>query len=121
MPFRADRLTEKSQEAIHEAQSLASEAQQQEILPEHLLLALLQQKEGTVPALLQKLSVAPQALIVELTSYLEKQPKVYGAETYIGQRVRKILDAGWCEMERVKDEFMSTVHILLALTWEPCT
>ena len=118
MPFRADRLTEKSQEAIQQAQSLASEAQHQEILPEHLLLALLKQKEGTVPALLQKLSVAPQALIVELTSYLEKQPKVYGAETYIGQRVRKILDAGWSEMERLKDEYLSTEHILLAIAEE---
>jgi ATP-dependent Clp protease ATP-binding subunit ClpB len=118
MPFRPDRLTEKSQEAIQQAQSLASEAQQQEILPEHLLLALLQQKEGTVPALLQRLSVAPQALIVELTSYLEKQPKVYGAETYIGQRVRKILDAGWSEMERLKDEYLSTEHILLAIAEE---
>ncbi len=118
MPLRPDRLTEKSQEAIQQAQTLASEAQQQEILPEHLLLALLQQKEGTVPALLQRLSVNPQALIVELQSYLEKQPKVYGAETYIGQRVRKVLDAGWSEMERLKDEYLSTEHVLLAIAQE---
>jgi ATP-dependent Clp protease ATP-binding subunit ClpB len=118
MPFRPDRLTEKTQEAIQQAQSLASEAQQQEILPEHLLLALLQQKEGTVPALLQRLSVSPQALIVELQSFLEKLPKVYGAETYIGQRVRKILDAAWSEMERLKDEYLSTEHVLLAIAQE---
>ncbi len=118
MPFRPDRLTEKSQEAIQQAQSLAAEAQQQEILPEHLLLALLQQKEGTVPALLQRLSVNPQAVITELTSYLDKQSKVYGAETYIGQRVRKVLDAAWSEMERLKDEYLSTEHILLAIVDE---
>ena len=59
MPFRPDRLTEKTQEAIQQAQTLAQEAQHQEITPEHLLLALLQQPDGTVPPIVQQVGVDP--------------------------------------------------------------
>src|SRR3982074_1384560 len=108
MPFRPDRLTEKSQEALQQAQGLASDAQHQEILPEHLLLALLEQTEGTVPATLQRLEVDPKRLAQESRAFLERQPKVYGAETYMGSRLRKLLDSAWTEMERLKDEYLST-------------
>ncbi len=118
MPFRADRLTEKSQEALQQAQALAAQAQQQEILPEHLLLALLQQSEGTVPAVLQRLGADPQRLTQELQSGLERLPKVYGAESYLGSRLRRLLDAAWAEMERLKDEYLSTEHLLLAIADE---
>ncbi len=119
MPIRPDRFTEKSQEALQQAQSLAADAQQQEILPEHLLLALLQQTEGTVPPILQRLGVDPQALAQELKAQLDRSPKVYGAETYLGSRLRKVLDAAWTEMERLKDEYLSTEHLLLAIADEP--
>src|SRR5919197_2474509 len=118
MPFRADRLTEKTQEAIQQAQTLAQEAQQQEITPEHLLLALLQQADGTVPPILQRIGVDPARVAAELTTQLDKLPKVYGAETYIGSRLRKVLDAAWSEMERLKDEYLSTEHLLLAIADE---
>jgi len=119
MPFRSDRLTEKTQEAIQQAQALAQEAQQQEILPEHLLLALLQQADGTVPPILQRIGADPARVAAEITAQLDKLPKVYGAETYIGARVRRILDAASTEMERLKDEFLSTEHLLLAIIDEP--
>ena len=118
MPFRADRLTEKSQEAVQQAQALAQEAQQQEVLPEHLLLALLQQQDGTVSPILQRLSADPASVSGEVRAQLDRLPKVYGAETYMGSRLRRTLDAAWTEMERLKDEYLSTEHILLAMADE---
>ena len=118
MPFKPDRLTEKTQEAIQQAQALAQEAQQQEITPEHLLLALLQQADGTVPPILQQIGVDPTRVAAELKTQLDRLPKVYGAESYLGSRLRRLLDAAWNEMERLKDEYLSTEHILLAIVEE---
>src|SRR6266480_874805 len=118
MPFKPDRLTEKTQEAIQQAQALAQEAQQQEITPEHLLLALLQQPDGTVPPILQQIGVDPSRVAAELKAQLDRLPKVYGAESYLGSRLRRLLDAAWSEMERLKDEYLSTEHILLAIVDE---
>src|SRR5947199_1997553 len=118
MPLRPDRLTEKSQEAIAQAQAFASEAQQQEVSSEHLLRALLEQNEGAVPAILSKLGANPQQLGGSVQAYLDRQPKVYGAESYLGARLRRVLEAAWNEMERLKDEYLSTEHILLAIVEE---
>src|SRR5205809_3297599 len=118
MPFKPDRLTEKTQEAIQQAQALVQEAQQQEITPEHLLLALLQQADGTVPPILQQIGVDPTRVAAELKTQLDRLPKVYGAESYLGSRLRRLLDAAWNEMERLKDEYLSTEHILLAIVEE---
>src|SRR5213082_2101574 len=118
MPFKPDRLTEKTQEAIQQAQALAQEAQQQEITPEHLLLALLQQADGTVPPILQQIGVDPTRVAAELKTQLDRLPKVYGAESYLGSRLRRLLDAAWNEMERLKDEYLSTEHLLLAIVDE---
>ena len=118
MPFRPDRLTEKTQEAIQQAQTLAQEAQQQEITPEHLLLALLQQSDGTVPPILRQIGVDPARVEGELKAQLDRLPKVYGAETYLGQRLRRLLDSASTEMEKLKDEYLSTEHLLLAMVDE---
>src|ERR1700736_6274341 len=115
MPFRPDRLTEKTQEAIQQAQALAQEAQQQEVTPEHLLLALLQQADGTVPPILQQVGVDPQRVASEVKAQLDRLPKVYGAESYLSPRLRRVLDAAWNEMERLKDEYLSTEHVLIAI------
>jgi ATP-dependent Clp protease ATP-binding subunit ClpB len=115
MPFRPDRLTEKTQEAIQQAEALAQEAQQQEITPEHLLLALLRQQDGAVPAILQRLGIDPSGVAADLKAQVDRLPKVYGAESYLGSRLRRLLDAAWNEMARLKDEYLSTEHILLAL------
>ena len=118
MPFRSDRLTEKTQEAIQQAQTLAQEAQQQEITPEHLLLALLQQSDGTVPPILRQVGVDPARVESELKAQIDRLPKVYGAETYLGSRLRRLLDAASTEMEKLKDEYLSTEHLLLAIVDE---
>src|SRR6266516_2520517 len=118
MPFRPDRLTEKTQEAIQQAQTLAQEAQHQEITPEHLLLALLQQPDGTVPPILQQVGVDPARVASDVKGQLDRLPKVYGAETYLGSRLRRLLDAASTEMERLKDEYLSTEHLLLAIVDE---
>src|SRR5437868_10519804 len=118
MPFRSDRLTEKTQEAIQQAQTLAQEAQQQEITPEHLLLALLQQSDGTVPPILRQVGVDPARVESELKAQIDRLPKVYGAETYLGSRLRRLLDAASTEMEKLKDEYLSTEHLLLAMVDE---
>src|ERR1700694_5421074 len=111
MPFRPDRLTEKTQEAIQQAQH-------QEITPEHLLLALLQQQDGTVPPILQQIGVDPVRVASDVKAQLDRLPKVYGAETYLGSRLRRLLDAASTEMERLKDEYLSTEHLLLAIVEE---
>src|SRR6267378_329186 len=118
MAFRPDRLTEKTQEAIQQAQTLAQEAQHQEITPEHLLLALLQQQDGTVPPIVQQVGVDPTRVASDVKAQLDKLPKVYGAETYLGSRLRRLLDAASTEMERLKDEYLSTEHLLLAIVDE---
>src|SRR5881398_491412 len=118
MTFRPDRLTEKTQEAIQQAQTLAQEAQHQEITPEHLLLALLQQPDGTVPPILQQVGVDPARVASDVKAQLDRLPKVYGAETYLGSRLRRLLDAASTEMERLKDEYLSTEHLLLAIVDE---
>src|SRR3989440_2452543 len=118
MPFRPDRLTEKTQEAIQQAQTLAQDAQHQEITPEHLLLALLQQPDGTVPPMVQQVGVDPARVAADLRTQLDRLPKVYGAETYLGSRLRRLLDAASTEMERLKDEYLSTEHLLLAIVDE---
>src|SRR5438874_608596 len=118
MPFRPDRLTEKTQEAIQQAQTLAQEAQHQEITPEHLLLALLQQPDGTVPPIVQQVGVDPARVASDVKAQLDRLPKVYGAETYLGSRLRRLLDAASTEMERLKDEYLSTEHLLLAIVDE---
>ena len=118
MPFRPDRLTEKTQEAIQQAQTLAQEAQHQEITPEHLLLALLQQQDGTVPPILRQVGVDPDRVATDLKAQLDRLPKVYGADTYLGSRLRRLLDAASTEMERLKDEYLSTEHLLLAIVEE---
>src|SRR4029077_12890158 len=118
MPFRPDRLTEKTQEAIQQAQSLAQEATNQEITPEHLLLALLQQQDGTVRPILQQIGVDPARVEAELKAQLDRLPKVYGAETYLGVRLRRLLDSASNQMEALKDEYLSTEHLLLAITDE---
>src|SRR3984893_1936185 len=118
MPFRPDRLTEKTQEAIQQAQTLAQEAQHQEITPEHLLLALLQQQDGTVPPILQQVGVDPTRVASDVKAQLDRLAQGAGPATHLGSRLRRLLDAASTEMERLKDEYLSTEHLLLAIVDE---
>ena len=112
-----DKYTQKSQEAILAAQGLAQEYQQQTIEPSHLLLALVQQEDGTVPAIVTKVSGGTQALQDELTKELSKQPKIQGAnvEVSLSRPTTEVLSAAERYAKGMQDEYVSTEHILLGL------
>jgi ATP-dependent Clp protease ATP-binding subunit ClpB len=122
MPIRFDKMTVKAQEALQAAHTLASERGHQAITPEHLLLALLRQEGGLVPAILSKLGAAPQQVAQGLERHLERQPKVSGAgEPYITPELRKVLERAFSEANQMHDEFVSVEHLLIALAMEPAT
>ena len=106
------------QEALQAAQDLASQTQSSEMTNEHFLLALLEQTDGVTRPLLEKLGVAPAALEARIRGELERRPKVSGADVRLGNELRKTLDAAEREMAKLKDEFTSAEHYLLALTGE---
>ncbi|MFN3653645.1 MAG: ATP-dependent chaperone ClpB [Armatimonadota bacterium] len=118
--MRLDKLTVKAQEALQHAPSVASELGHQEISSEHLLVALLQQQDGIVAPLLQKLGSQPQQVLAELRTELDRLPKVSGVSggEYFSQRLKRSLDAAWGEAQKLKDEYVSTEHLLLAITEE---
>src|SRR5262245_9400817 len=114
-----NRYTEKAQEAILAAQQLAERAGHAEVLPEHLLLALLNQAEGVVPALIAKLNISLQDLVPAVQTLLDKLPRVHGgAQPTLSARLRSVLTAAEQEAERLKDEFTSTEHVFLAIASE---
>jgi ATP-dependent Clp protease ATP-binding subunit ClpB len=117
---RLDRFTERSQEALTAAQQAAQQLQHPTVEPEHLLLALLEQDEGLVPALLRRLEVAPEPLAARLHAWLENRPKQVGVtEPTVGNALRTVLMTAFDEMSRLKDEYVSTEHLLLALCAKP--
>src|ERR1700729_2644955 len=114
--MRLERLTAKMQEGLQESQSLASGLQHQEILPEHLLLSLLRQPDGLVRPLLEKLDVSPRLIEDQLDGELAKRPKISGArDQYLGNELRTVLSSAEAEMSKLKDEYVSVEHFLLAL------
>ncbi len=117
--MQTEKLTLKSQEALSEAQRLAREMSHQEMDGEHLLLALLGQSESLVPELLQKIGVPPAKLQSELELDLSRRHKVEGgAEVYASPALRKALDAAQSEATKLKDDYVSTEHLLLGLLAE---
>jgi ATP-dependent Clp protease ATP-binding subunit ClpB len=115
-PFRFDKLTVKAQEAVQAAQGLADHEGHQQIEAEHLLLALVEQEEGVVGALLAKLGARPEAIRRDTQAEIRRLPKVSGASgQYMSPRLKAAFDAAWAEMERLKDEYCSTEHLLLGI------
>ena len=114
-----NRYTEKAQEAILGAQSLAERAGHPEITPEHLLLALVAQRDGIVPSIVGKMQLDPTALGAEAQALVDKLPKVRGgAQPNLAARLREVLAAAEDEAGRLKDEFTSTEHLFLAIASE---
>ena len=114
--MRLDRFTERSQEALQAAQTAATSLQHPTVLPEHLLLALLHQDDGLVPSFLRRMEVQPEPLAARLQSMLEGRPKqIGGGEPPAGAALRDVLMAAFDEMARLKDEYVSTEHLLLAI------
>src|SRR2546425_236109 len=117
--MRLDKFTVKAQEAVQAAQVLADQRNHQAIEPEHLLTTLLQQREGVVGPVLAKLGARPEAVQRELGLALDKLPAVQGVSgQYLGERTRQALERAQTEAERLKDEYVSTEHLLLALAQE---
>jgi ATP-dependent Clp protease ATP-binding subunit ClpB len=114
-----DRYTQKAQEAILRSQQIAQEMNHQAIEPAHLLLALVQQEEGVVPAIVTKLAGSTAALREELRLMLEKQPKISGSgvsEVGISRATSDVLQGAERYAKGMQDEYVSTEHLLLALT-----
>src|ERR1051325_9381489 len=118
--MRLDKLTVKAQEAVQAAQSLADQGNHQAIEPEHLLLALLQQQEGIVGPLLAKLGARPDALDRQITAELAKSPAVRGGggRQYASPRFEAVVNRAWDEAQRLKDDYISTEHLLIAIAQE---
>ena len=116
--MRIDKFTQKMQEALQAAQDVASQFNHQEITNEHFLSTLLDQSEGITQPLLEKIGVQPNQLRERLTSELERRPKVTGAavDLRLSNELRSVLDGAEKEMAKLKDEFTSAEHYLLALT-----
>ena len=116
--MRIDKFTQKMQEGLQAAQDLASQSNHQEIANEHFLSALLDQTDGITRPLLEKIGVDANQLRNGLRSELERRPKVHGAavDLRLANELRSVLDGADKEMSKLKDEFTSAEHYLLALT-----
>ncbi|OGO09102.1 MAG: ATP-dependent chaperone ClpB, partial [Chloroflexi bacterium RBG_13_60_13] len=111
-----NKFTEKAQEAIVSAQQIAERSNHTQLDVEHLLAALLDQSEGIVPQLLRKLGADPAQIKLEIASELDRLPKGYGAvQLSLSPRFKRVLDTAQREAERLKDEYVSTEHLLIAL------
>ena len=125
--MRLDKLTIKSQEAVAEAMDAASQNGHAEITPLHLLAALVSQEQGAVPSILQRIGVAPEQIGAQVDEKVSTLPRTSGAATSgpgLGNAAQKALDEGWKIAHGLKDEYLSSEHILLgilALQSDPAT
>src|SRR5437588_415304 len=119
--MRIDRFTQKMQEALQAAQDVASQFNHQEITNEHFLSALLDQSDGITQPLLEKIGVPANRLRERLTGELERRPRVTGAavDIRLSNELRSVLDGAEKEMAKLKDEYTSAEHYLLALSAVP--
>ena len=118
--MRQERFTEKALEALQDAAAFAREAGNQAVEPEHLLLALVRQDGGVARTLLERAGAPVQAIEPALVSSVERFPKVSGGgQPYLSEALSKHLEQAEREAERLKDEYISTEHMLLALTDMP--
>ncbi len=114
-----NRLTEKTAEALHDAQTKALRFGHTEVTPEHLLLGLLDQSQGLGPRLLQRMDVDTDALRRDLEQHLEGRPRVSGSgasgDVRVSRALAQLLEGADQEAQRLKDEYVSVEHLLLAM------
>jgi ATP-dependent Clp protease ATP-binding subunit ClpB len=117
MTFNTNRLTQKSEEALLAAQSMAERNGNSQVEPEHLLLALLEQTDGVVPQVLTKLNVAVGVLVQQLRAEINKFPRVSGGGVQLqySPRMRNVVVRAADEMPQFGDEYISTEHLLLSI------
>src|SRR5664279_4196218 len=112
--MKLDRFTEKAQEAILAAQRLATEADSPVLDAEHILAALIADPEGIPAVTLTKLGADPVALAAELGAVLSRRARVRGSSLSLDPRARQLVERAEDEAKRLKDEYVSTEHLLLA-------
>jgi ATP-dependent Clp protease ATP-binding subunit ClpB len=114
-----NKYTEKAQEAVLGAQQLAEQMSHAQIEPEHLLVALVEQPEGIVPEVLRKMGVEPHVISRGARELLAKIPQAYGgSQPSLSPRLKLVTDLAQAEADRLKDEFVSTEHLLVAIASE---
>jgi len=119
MPIRWEKFTVKAQEAVQRGNDLASEHGNPELVPLHLLAALLEDKEGIVQPVLEKIGIGPQATLNDTYREIERLPKVSGggaAQAAMSKAANELLERSFKEAANFKDEYVSTEHLLLAVT-----
>ncbi len=120
MPIRWDKFTIKAQEAIQRANEIASEFGNPELLPLHVLQALIEDKDGIVPPVLEKIGVGVQAVTADIRRELERLPKVSGGggvyQAQMSPALNQMLNVAFKEADQMKDEYVSTEHLLLAIS-----
>ena len=119
--MRLDKFTIKSQELIQNSQSLASRHNHPQIEPEHLLSAMLSEPEGIAGSMLRKLGASPSDIARDVSRAIEKIPQISGAgtaEVYVSPRSKSVLENAFAEAIKMKDEYVSIEHILLAISDE---
>lgn len=114
--MKLDNFTFKAQEVLADAQARAEDGHQQEIVPEHLLLALIEQKDGLTPSILKKVGADTETVRNSLRKRISDSPKVYGAsQVYMSSSLNGILKAAQQEATQMKDEYVGVEHLLIAL------
>src|SRR5690242_2351047 len=118
MAIRWDKFTVKGQEAVQRASELASEHGNPELLPLHMLAALVEDREGIVPPVLEKIGIGVQSILNDVYKEMDRLPKVSGgaAQPTMSQGLNQLLDRAFKEADTFKDEYVSTEHLLLAAT-----
>jgi ATP-dependent Clp protease ATP-binding subunit ClpB len=117
--MRFDKFTIKSQELIQNSQNLATQHNNPQIEPEHLLGCMLREPEGIVNSMLKKLGASSGSVAQEVAQAIERLPKVdQPSDVYISTRTKSVLDAAFSEAAKMKDQYVSLEHILLAITDE---
>src|ERR671917_993430 len=116
--MRLDRFTLRGQEAIQSAIEAAERNQHQQVEPEHVLLAMLEQPEGIVRPVLGKIGANVQVVLNDLQAAVGRFPKVQGGQQYFSPRLTQIFTASQKQAEKMQDEYISTEHLLLAIADE---
>ena len=112
--MRIDKFTNKAQEALRDAQSIAASSQQQAVQVPHLVLALIKQDEGVVPALLDKIGVPQSSLLKLFEEEVARLPKVSGGQAYMATDLQAVLTQAEQSAAEFKDDYVSTEHLFLA-------
>ncbi len=116
--MRFDRFTIRGQEAVQEAIGFAEKAQNQQVEPEHVLAAMLEQKEGVMKPILGKIGANANTIAAEISAAIEKFPKVTGGQQYFSSRTNTIFQEAQKAAEKMQDDYLSTEHLLMAIAAE---